>query len=57
MDKLDNQIVINHLQEQFGEQVRVLTESHGLLTVVTEASNIIDLLAFVKKMSDCALIT
>lgn len=49
MDKLDNQIIINRLQEQFGQQVRVLTESHGLLTVATEASAILDLLAFVKE--------
>lgn len=48
MDKLDNQIVINRLQEQFGEQVRVVAELHGLLTVATEAETIIDLLAFVK---------
>src|SRR5690606_40344594 len=48
MDKLDNQTVINHLQEKFGEQVRVIAEPHGLLTVATEAETILDLLAFVK---------
>ncbi|HLT86948.1 MAG TPA: NADH-quinone oxidoreductase subunit C [Sphingobacterium sp.] len=53
MDKLDNQIVINRLQEQFGEQVRVIAEPHGLLTVGTEATSILDVLAFVK--DDAAL--
>ncbi|MBD1427366.1 NADH-quinone oxidoreductase subunit C [Sphingobacterium arenae] len=49
MDKLDNQIVINRLQEQFAEQVRVVSDPHGLLTVATEATTILDLLAFVKE--------
>lgn len=48
MDKLNNQIVIARLQEQFGEQVRVVAEPHGLLTVATEAASILDVLAFVK---------
>lgn len=48
MDKLDNQIVINRLQEKFGEQIRVVGEPHGLLTVAVEAEAVLDVLAFVK---------
>ncbi|NGM65864.1 NADH-quinone oxidoreductase subunit C [Sphingobacterium sp. SGR-19] len=48
MDKLNNQIVIDRLQEQFGDQVRVVAEPHDLLTVATEATSILDVLGFVK---------
>ena len=49
MDKLDNQIVLDRLQKQFGDRVYKQGEPKGLLTVVTEAADILDVLAFVKE--------
>lgn len=49
MDKLDNQKVWELLRERFGDQVSIVGEPHGLLTVVTSKEVIIQLLAFVKE--------
>lgn len=48
MNKLDNQFIISCLQGQFGEQITILGEPHGLLTLSAEPSVILDVLAFLK---------
>lgn len=48
MNKLDNQDIIERLQAVFNDKIRVLGEPHGLLAVETEASYILELLAFAK---------
>lgn len=49
MDKLDNQKVWELLRERFDDQVSIIGEPHGLLTVVTSKETIIQLLTFAKE--------
>lgn len=49
MDKLDNQLIIESLQTQFGDGFVVLGEPHGLLTISVEVEQIIPFLQFLKE--------
>ncbi|WP_164111478.1 MULTISPECIES: NADH-quinone oxidoreductase subunit C [Sphingobacterium] len=48
MDKLDNQVIIDRLQAVFNDSIRVLGEPHGLLTIETGVTRVLELLAFAK---------
>ncbi|KGE14894.1 NADH-quinone oxidoreductase subunit C [Sphingobacterium deserti] len=48
MDKLDNHIILDTLQQRFGDAFTVLGEPHGLLTISVAAEQIIAFLEFVK---------
>lgn len=48
MNKLDNQIIIERLVAVFGDRVRVIGQPHGLLAIETEATDLVELLTFVK---------
>jgi len=49
MDKLTNQLVIDKLISQFGDQINNIVEPKDLLTLETTPENIIPLLGFIKK--------
>lgn len=55
VNKLDNQTIISRLQKQFGEQVAVWGEPHGLLTLSVDVEIILDVLRFVKEDADLRL--
>ncbi|RYE16978.1 MAG: NADH-quinone oxidoreductase subunit C [Sphingobacteriales bacterium] len=48
MGKITNEEVLSRLNTQFGEQVKIVGEPFGLLTVETNREQIIDLLTFLK---------
>ncbi|GAA4520141.1 NADH-quinone oxidoreductase subunit C [Sphingobacterium thermophilum] len=48
MDKLTNQYIIERLKGKFGEDVEILGEPHGLLTISTSKTRIIELLDYLK---------
>ena len=48
MDKLTNQMVIEKLKAEFGDQLTHISEPKGLLTVETDKNTIIDLLRSIK---------
>ncbi|WP_437919241.1 NADH-quinone oxidoreductase subunit C [Sphingobacterium sp. LRF_L2] len=49
MDRLSNENIIASLYARYGDQVTVLGEPHGLLTVSTAVNNTLDLLAYLKE--------
>ncbi|MBE8714169.1 NADH-quinone oxidoreductase subunit C [Sphingobacterium hungaricum] len=49
MDKLNNQILLNHLVEKFGDQIQNIGEPHGLLTIETSKDSIIEVLQYLKQ--------
>jgi len=48
MDKLNNQIVLEKLSTHFGDKIQLIGEPHQLLTIAVEASDILEVLTFVK---------
>lgn len=48
MDKLDNQVIKDRIQAVFADSIRVLGEPHGLLTIETDVTRVLELLAFAK---------
>lgn len=53
MAKLDNEVLLNALEHKFGDGVSAEGEPFGLLTIVTEKEQVLDVLEFLK--SDAAL--
>src|SRR5690606_39932339 len=49
MDKLTNQQVLEKLQAQFSDKILHVAEPKGLLTIVTDKTNIIDVLRLLKE--------
>ncbi len=49
MDKLNNQLIIERMESQFGSTFVVLGEPQGLLTISVEADQIIAFLQFLKE--------
>lgn len=52
MDKLTNEKVWDSLRARFADQIHIIGEPHGLLTVQTTKEEIIALLSFVKEDKD-----
>jgi len=49
MDKLNNQILLDHLTRKFGQQIQLTGEPHGLLTIQTSKESLIEVLRFLKE--------
>ena len=48
MDKLTNQYIIESLSKKFGDEVQIIGEPHGLLTLETSTGQIQNILAYLK---------
>ncbi len=56
MGKLDNNILLDHLQDRFGERVGSISEPYGLLTIAVEKNDILEVLEFLKTNEDLQFI-
>ena len=56
MGKLDNNILLDHLQDRFGERVGGISEPYGLLTIAVEKNDILEVLEFLKTDEDLQFI-
>jgi NADH-quinone oxidoreductase subunit C len=56
MAKLDNNTLLEHLSQQFGDDVKTIDEAFGLLAVETTKEKIIEVLEFLKTNNELAFI-
>jgi len=56
MGKLDNNILLDHLQDRFGERISGISEPYGLLTIAVEKNDILEVLEFLKTDEDLQFI-
>ena len=56
MGKLDNNILLDHLQDRFGERISGISEPYSLLTIAVEKNDILEVLEFLKTDEDLQFI-